>query len=82
MVIQWASPPSLNKLQPDSIVTYHTYVNGQLKEVVAGSVGIMSAQLRDIPRKQLVKISVRTVTDDGESPDPKKMVILNPREFR
>lgn len=30
---------------------------------------------------QLVKISVRTVTEEGESPDPVKLVILNPREF-
>lgn len=32
------------------------------------------------PPFQLVKISVRTTTEDGESPDPSKLVILNPRE--
>ena len=30
---------------------------------------------------QLVKISVHTVTEEGESPDPKKLIILNPRKF-
>lgn len=34
-----------------------------------------------IPSFQLVKISVRTSTEEGESPDPAKLVILNPREF-
>ena len=41
----------------------------------------MATQLDDIPCQQLVKISVRTVTDEGESPDPKKIVVINPREI-
>ena len=41
----------------------------------------MATQLDDIPRQQLVKISVRTVTDEGQSPDPKKIVVINPREI-
>ena len=77
VVIQWSSPPSLPQ---DSHVTYHIYVNRVYKEAVQGSAGTMSAHLRDIPRQQLVKISVRTVTDEGESADPKKLIILNPRE--
>ena len=31
---------------------------------------------------QLVKISVRTVTEEGESPDPLKLVVLNPRKLK
>ena len=77
VVIQWSSPPSLPQ---DSHVTYHIYVNRVYKETVEGSAGTMSAHLRDIPRQQLVKISVRTVTNEGESADPKKLIILNPRE--
>ena len=29
---------------------------------------------------QLVKVSVRTATEEGESPDPVKLIILNPRK--
>ncbi len=28
-----------------------------------------------------MKVSVRTATEEGESPDPQKLIILNPREF-
>ena len=77
VVIQWSPPSSLPSGTP--VTNYRVYVNGQYKESVQGS-GKMSAHLRDIPRQQLVKISVRTVTEEGESSDPQKMVVLNPRE--
>ena len=87
VVIQWSAPPSLSQAASSSSslasqqVTYHTYVNHLFKEAVAGSAtGITTAHLADIPRHQLVKISVRTVTEEGESPDPKKLIILNPRK--
>lgn len=77
VVIKWSSPSSLSQT---AHVTYHVYINGQFKEAVEGAPGVVSAHLRDVPRHQLVKISVHTVTEEGESPDPEKLVILNPRE--
>ena len=93
MVVQWSSPPSLTQPSPSPPsssslsssqllqTTYHVYVNQEFKQAVGGVSGTMATQLSDIPRHQLVKISVRTVTEEGESPDPKKIVILNPREL-
>ena len=47
---------------------------------MGGVTGVMATELDGIPRHQLVKISVRTVTEEGESPDPKKIIIINPRK--
>ena len=80
-VIRWSSHPSLPQTTPSSSgVTYHVYVNRQLKEAVAASPGVMTAHLREIPRHQLVRISIRTVTEEGEGPDPANTIVLNPRK--
>lgn len=74
VAIKWEVPHPL----PEGTTGYCAYVNGERNYDVddANETGVL---LTGIPRKQLVKISVRTTTEEGESPDPPKLIILNPQ---
>lgn len=88
ITIKWDHP----KLLP--LASYRVYVNSQLRTTVSNNSNSTAVSLTNVPRHevsfivvvfivvivvQFVYISVRTCIHDLESPDPQKMIEINPR---
>jgi hypothetical protein len=70
----WDHPKTL----PPQLLGYSVIVNGKVSMFVDASEGTF-ALVSGIPRQQYVCVSVRTISSDGESLDPTKVIEINPQ---